>query len=219
MSYVTNLLPYAKGIANYALIPFRVGMDKTHDILINLTTNEKPPTNNASGEPVHDTPIVERINKSNFVYDHCIAWLPPTEVYPNLFLGSSYNAAFLSCLRARNIKYIINVTNEISNYYPVNMEYYNIPIRDNGIDNVHQYFNESYEVIDNFLNKNDGCVLVHCYMGASRSATIVANFIARKTGVTIDEVLYELRQQRGNVNPTKSLYKELKYTESPEDKV
>jgi protein-tyrosine phosphatase len=216
---MTQILPYVKGIANYTLIPFRVGMDKTHDILINMTTSKTPSEINANDTSVNDTPIVERINKSNFVYDHYIAWLPPTEVYPNLFLGSSYNAAFLSCLRARNIKYIVNVTNEISNYYPTNMEYYNISIRDNGIDNIHNYLDESYEVIDNFLNKADGSVLVHCYMRASRSATIVANFISRKTGITIDEVLYELRQQRANVNPTKSLYTELKYTESQDNKI
>lgn len=101
---MSDIWAYTKSIANYVLVPVRVGTDKGHEVLINLTN-----VDNKCDQKV------ERINKSNFAYDHMIAILPPTEVYPNLFLGSSYNAALLPGLRSRNIKYILNITNEISN--------------------------------------------------------------------------------------------------------
>lgn len=201
---MSDIWTYTKTMANYLLVPVRVGSDKGHEVLINLTNTE----NNCQDQKI------ERIGKSNFAYDHLIAILPPTEVYPNLFLGSSYNAALLSGLRSRNIKYIINVTNEISNYYPANAEYYNIAISDNGHDSIIDHLEESYEIINNFLSKNDGAVLVHCYMGASRSASIVTYYIAKKTGKSIDEVISFLQSQRSNVNLSKSLYEELKSTES-----
>jgi protein-tyrosine phosphatase len=185
------------------LVPVRVGSDKGHEVLVNITNVE---------DNLNDQ--VERMGKSNFMYDHMIAILPPTEVYPNLFLGSSYNAALLPGLRSRNIKYVVNVTNEISNYYPANFAYYNISISDNGRDSITDHLEESYDVIDNFLAKGDGSVLVHCYMGASRSASVIIYYISRKTGQTIDEVLETLRSRRTSVNLSKSLYKELKSTET-----
>lgn len=199
---MSDIWKYTKSIANYMLVPFRVGTDKGHEILINITNNN-----------INDQKV-ERIRNSNFAYDHIIAIMPPTEVYPNLFLGSSYNAALLSGLRSRNIKYVLNVTNEISNYYPANVEYYNISISDNGNDSILDHLEESFNVIDDFLNKNDGALLVHCYMGASRSATIITYFIAKKTGKTIDEVIKELQIKRSNLNISKSLYEELKSTEN-----
>lgn len=200
---MSDIWTYTKTIANYILVPVRVGTDKGHEILVNFTNVEN-----------YQEPKIERIGKSNFVYDHVIAVLPPTEVHPNLFLGSSYNAALLPGLRSRNIKYVINVTNEISNYYPSNIEYYNISISDNGHDSIIDHLEESYEIINNFLNKDDGAILVHCYMGASRSASIITYYIAKKTGRTIDEVISFLQSQRSNVNLSKSLYDELKSTES-----
>lgn len=189
--------------ANYILVPFKVGTDKGGEILVNMTNTEK----NCKKQKI------ERIRKGNFIYDHIIAVLPPTEVYPNLFLGSSYNAALLSGLISRNIKYIINVTNEISNYYPENIEYYNISISDNGHDSIIDHLEESYEIINNFLEKYDGSVLVHCYMGASRSASIITYYIAKKTGKNIDDVISFLESHRSNINLSKSLYDELKSTE------
>lgn len=200
---MNDIWEYAKYFANYALVPLRVGSDKGHEVLVNMTNTE----NTTCGTKV------ERIGQSNFMYDHMVAILPPTEVYPNLFLGSSYNAALLHCLRERNIKYVVNVTSEISNYYPSNVDYYNISISDNGIDTISDHLEESYEVIDGFLQKNNGAVLVHCYMGASRSASIIAYYVAKKTGVTIDEAIEKLRSQRTNINLSKALYQELKNSE------
>lgn len=189
-------------ILNYALVPLKVGTDKGHEILINLATDMS-----------YDQKV-ERIRKSNFIYDHYIALMPPTEVYPNLFLGSSYNAALLPGLTYRNVKYIVNVTNEISNYYPENINYHNIAISDNGCDSISNYLEESYNVIESFLNKGDGAVLVHCYMGASRSASVITYYIFKKTGKSIDDVLNMLQSQRPNINISMSLYDELKSIES-----
>lgn len=202
---------YTKNVANYMLVPVRVGMDKGHEALINLTTTNSPENINDDSKKSEK---VERIGQSNFVYDHVVAILPPTEVYPNLFLGSSYNAALLSGLRSRNIKYVINVSNEISNYYPDNITYYNITIKDDGKDKIQDHLETSYEIIESFLNNNDGNVLVHCYMGASRSASIITYYISKKTGRTIDDVLNELKAKRSNINPSCLLYNELKETET-----
>ena len=199
---MSTIVAFIKGIANISLIPIRVGMDKSSESLVNLTNVEQ--MNNK-----RETEIVRRYDSRNIFTDHIVSFSPPTEVYPGLFLGSSYNAAYLSCLRARNIKYIVNVTTEISNYYPKNIVYHNVPIRDNNSDSILQYLDESFNIIDEFLNKGNGNVLVHCYMGASRSAAVVINYISKKNGEDIDDVIDRLKKQRSCVNPTLSLIKDL----------
>lgn len=200
---LSDIQTFATSTLNYTIVPLKVGSDKVHEVLIKLTNSDNK----------YNEKNVERIKKSNFVYDHVVALLPPTKVYTNLFLGSSYNAALLEGLVSRNIKYVINVTNEISNYYPSDVKYYNIPISDNGKDSILEHLEESYNIIEEYLSYDNGAVLVHCYMGASRSASIVTYYIAKKTGKPIDEVLEFLVTQRSNINLSKMLYDELKSTE------
>jgi protein-tyrosine phosphatase len=113
-------------------------------------------------------------------------------------------------LKDLNIKYIVNVSAEISNYYPDHFTYYQIPIRDNNAESIRPHFQESFEKIDSFLEKNDGNVFVHCFMGASRSATIVANYISRKTNDDITTILVNLKKQRPVVNLTNQFVSDLR---------
>jgi protein-tyrosine phosphatase len=112
-------------------------------------------------------------------------------------------------LKKNNIKYIINVSCEISNYYPNELQYYRISIRDNNSESIKTYFQNSRKIIDNFLKLNDGNILVHCYMGASRSATIVADFISYKTKKDITEVLKTMTEKRPIINLTEKFTRDL----------
>ena len=133
----------------------------------------------------------------------------PTEIYPGLFLGSAIDAASYQTLRKHNIKYIINVTNDITNHYVNEFTYYQIIIEDNNTESIYEYFDDSYNKIEEFLSKNDGNVLVHCVMGASRSATIVTNYISKKKELPVDDVIAEIRQKRPSVNLTEKFYNDL----------
>lgn len=134
----------------------------------------------------------------------------PTHVYTGLYLGSAYNAACWYTLEKFGIKYIINVTTEIDNYHEqYGITYFKIPIRDDNNESIQIYLEESYNKIDEFLNKKNGNVLVHCYMGASRSATIVANYIAKKSDTDVTDVITNLIERRPVVNPTQQLVADL----------
>lgn len=193
MAYLYSIL---EKTANNVLAPIKVVKDKLYDTI--LGENNGDELNN-----------MERIYPKNILEEYTVSFGDPQEVYPRLFLGSAYNAASYETLVKYNIKYIINVTTEISNYYPSLFTYYNIKIRDNNTDSILHHLNDSYDVISNFLNMRNGNVLVHCYMGASRSATIVANFISKKTQTNIYIVLNNLKKKRSIVNPTTKFTSEL----------
>jgi hypothetical protein len=133
------------------------------------------------------------------------------EVIPNLFLGSSFNAYNNNELDRKNINIILNITDEIDNFYEGknNLIYYKFPIRDNNLDDISSILNESYNVIEHHLELGDR-VLVHCYMGASRSASVVIHYIMKKYGVSYEHTVNLVKRGRPVVNLTEKFQNTLK---------
>ena len=61
-----------------------------------------------------------------------------------LYIGSALNAASYYDLIKLNIKIIVNVTKEISEYYPDDFIYLNYDIYDNNDDSITKYLEEAY---------------------------------------------------------------------------
>ena len=109
------------------------------------------------------------------------------EIIKGLYLGSSFNAYNLNELQNNNIKVIINITDNIDNYHEENLmlTYYKYPIKDNNEDDITNILIETAELIDLHLSKGDN-VLVHCFMGASRSASVIIYYLMKKNGWNYD---------------------------------
>ena len=103
---------------------------------------------------------------------------PPTNILKNLYLGSAFNAYDYDNLKKLNINVILNVTKEIDNFHQSNLKftYYKYPINDNNEEDITNILKESCEQIDLHL-RNADTILVHCYMGASRSASVIINYL------------------------------------------
>lgn len=145
---------------------------------------------------------IERIYKKDLYTEYSIFFSEPTEIYPRIYLGSAYNASEWNTLTKLNIRFIINVTAEITNYFEEYFEYYRISIKDNNTDSINEYFDESFNNIENFLQNNNGNILIHCFMGSSRSASIAMNYISKKENKEICKILNDLKQLRPSVNPS-----------------
>ena len=131
-----------------------------------------------------DMKNVERIYKENeTIYNHisklCTKMTP---IIDNIILGNACDASFYYHMKEANIGMIINVTKEIPNYFKKDFEYYKISLNDQNYEN---FTNEIFERVNTFISiytsKNKGNVLIHCYMGSSRSATSFPVWI-RRTG-------------------------------------
>jgi protein-tyrosine phosphatase len=103
------------------------------------------------------------------------------EIIDNLYLGSSFNAYSITELTNKKINVIINVTEEIDNFYQTNpkITYYRFPIKDNNLDDITEILDQTYEIIESHLIKGDN-ILVHCFMGASRSASVIIYYLMKK---------------------------------------
>jgi protein tyrosine/serine phosphatase len=195
--------------------------DKTIDYITYYmygTENEKN-ENEEEDEELLNVEIYENEKRTTRIlpelsYYQQYSWFfdDPTYIINNIYIGSAYNAANYNKLKELNIKYIINVTNEITNYYPDEFEYLQIKLYDDNKKSILKYLKKAYE----FMNeKKDGNILVHCFMGASRSASVVIYYLMNTLrydndeNYSFDDCLKYLKEKRLVVNPTFRLSKDL----------
>jgi len=134
----------------------------------------------------------------------------PTHIIDNIYLGSAINASHYNTLKERNIELIINMTHEISNYFPKDFYYLNLPLYDNNQQSIKNYLIISYDkIIDFQINNREKNILIHCFMGASRSASILIYYLMKKYNYTLDDAIMFCKNKRELVNPTMLFYNEL----------
>ena len=100
-------------IINSSIAPIKVIKDKTYEIIARYILVY------IFGANVEDSPEITRFYSRISTYEQLVSFFePPTHIIDNIYLGNAYNAAYYYGLKKNNIKMIINVTKEISKYYP-----------------------------------------------------------------------------------------------------
>lgn len=200
--YICIIIYMSKLYVNKFLnAPIKVLYDKFYDYIYNSSKNNN----------------IERIYEEVSTYNKITSWFQnPTKIIDNLYLGSAYNAASYYNLKENNIKLIINVTNSISEYYPDEFEYLKYELYDNNNDSISNYLVNSYIQIKSFQKNNpNGNILVHCFAGASRSASVILYYLIlenrkKDPSYNIDNALDFLKEKRIVVNPTYKFVEEIK---------
>ena len=108
--------------------------------------------------------------------------------------------------------HILNTTEEVENSYPDKFVYKRISIPDKTSTNIEQYFEECFEFIQNAVSKK-GVVLVHCYYGASRSASVVIGYLIKHERMRYHEALGYLQILRPETHPNDGFQKQLRQFE------
>lgn len=218
---------------NYVNANARVLLDKTSDIIsyyAGLSVDESSSTSDDDNNPIENyedvinIELYENESKSNRIYpasgyykEYSTFWSKPTHVVDNIYLGSAFNAARYDQLKDLNIKVIINATTEISNYFEDNNDfiYHRYKLYDNNKNSIKKYLEKSYHDIKNHQQNTSGNILIHCFMGASRSASIVLYYLMKTKknedgkSYSFDDSVKYLKSKRITVNPTFKLTKDL----------
>lgn len=139
-------------------------------------------------------------------------YLEPTEILPGIYLGNAYNASNFATLNMLNIKTIVNVSSEIPNFFEnsSSIRYFKIPIIDNADNHITEYIRSSIDFIDlHGPYDENNCILIHCYMGSSRSASIVLLYLIYKYEYTYEAALRLLKAKRPIVNINTNFLKDI----------
>jgi len=205
----------------YANAIYNITYDKAYDTLkyyvygstddaTNIADNMRDYASMLTIENYTDETTNDRIYPQKTIYNaYCTFVDNPTYIIDNIYLGSAFNAAIFETLQANDIKYIVNMTSEISNYFPHDFSYLRYNLYDNNKQSILMYLESAYENIIAFQKQNKGNILVHCYMGASRSATLVIYYIMKRHGYSFEDALKHVRDRRPVINPSFRFTKDL----------
>ncbi|XP_050373983.1 dual specificity protein phosphatase 1 isoform X3 [Argentina anserina] len=113
----------------------------------------------------------------------------PCKIEEGLFLGSIGAAHNKDELKSLNITHILTVASSLAPAYPD-------------------------EFVYKVLNaKRSGGVLVHCFVGKSRSVTIVLAYLMKRHGMSLNEALEHVRSRRPQASPNAGFISQLQVFE------
>ena len=138
------------------------------------------------------------------------------EVLPSLFLGGKDEAKNLEWLKSKRIVSIINCTNTkaddptgIPNYHEklALFKYQRFPFFDNASSPFLPVLEKALAAVDSA--RHYGPVFVHCAQGVSRSAAVVAGFLIKTHGLSLDAAIRLMREKRPQVKPNDAFMRHL----------
>lgn len=145
----------------------------------------------------------------------------PTHIIDNIYLGSAFNAASYRTLKKLDIKVIINISNELSKYYcdypKKEFKYHQYTVYDDNKCSIDKVLKQAYEAIMKYNKETN--ILIHCFMGASRSVSVVAYYLMEHKKFTLDAAYKFIKEKRSSINPTFRFTKDLAASQMIETKV
>ncbi|XP_061990956.1 dual specificity protein phosphatase 1B-like [Rosa rugosa] len=124
----------------------------------------------------------------------------PCQIEEGLFLGSIGAANNKDELKKLNVTHILTVANSLPPTYPNDFVYKVLNVTDTECTNLRQHFDECYNYIEEAKGSGGG-VLVHCFVGRSRSVTIVLSYLMKKHGISLSHALEQVRSKRPQAAP------------------
>lgn len=128
-------------------------------------------------------------------------WTGMDQITEKIWLGDSHAAMDIKSLRQAGITAVLNVAKDwgFSNYKDPSINYYHVGLID-GSGNEQYEFDAAVHTLESILHDGHK-VLVHCHAGVSRSPTIVATYIAKQTGHSLNHSIDFVGEKRGIINP------------------
>jgi len=119
-------------------------------------------------------------------------------------------------LRKLGISHVLTVCKEVSPSILGDLEAHfswkQIPINDTSTANITSYFDDCFQFIESGIKK--GGVIVHCWQGKSRSASICILYLMKALQLPFDEAFTKLKFVRPSIDPNPGFIQQIKIYES-----
>jgi len=120
------------------------------------------------------------------------------EILPNLWLGNLKAAHSEEFLTNHNITLVVNCSRDIP-FFSNTTKNVRISVNDNlkknEIQRLYNYFSKAVDVIHDNLNDMQ-TILVHCYAGRQRSASIIAAYLMKYADMRYEEAINIIKSKR-----------------------
>ncbi|CAH8314339.1 unnamed protein product [Eruca vesicaria subsp. sativa] len=132
----------------------------------------------------------------------------PSLIQEGLYLGSFAAACNKTFLKSSNVTHILTVASSLTPAHPDDFVYKLVRVVDKEDTNLEIFFDECVDFIDE-AKKLGGSVLVHCFVGKSRSVTIVVAYLMKKHGMSLNQALEHVKSIRPVACPNAGFIKQL----------
>ncbi|CAL9222042.1 unnamed protein product, partial [Arabidopsis halleri] len=132
----------------------------------------------------------------------------PSLIEQGLYLGSVAAACNKTVLKSYNVTHILTVASSLRPAHPDDFVYKVVRVVDKEDTNLEMYFDECVDFIDE-AKRQGGSVLVHCFVGKSRSVTIVVAYLMKKHGMTLAQALQHVKSKRPVASPNAGFIRQL----------
>ncbi|KAI0780163.1 phosphatases II [Fomes fomentarius] len=136
-----------------------------------------------------------------------------SEIAPGLFVCDLYTATSPAVLRQLGVTHVVSVMRKPSYRYPRPIEHLCVPVDDHSDNNLLDYLDYTVRWIQTALSRADGCVIIHCVWGMSRSASVAAAYLVSAQCMTVNEAIRAIRARRRIVRPNSGFVAQLQVYE------
>ena len=151
---------------------------------------------------------------NNFITYMGELYYKPKRITNHVWIGSRATAADPVFLKKNNIKFVVNCTKDIPKYSDIPM--LRVPVNDSPTDaeKMGKYLKMASLAIRDVTRYN-GNVLVHCYAGMNRSATVTAAYLMTIKGLTAQQAIDIIKKKKPetftpmNFRPALKSYEEI----------
>eukprot|EP00456_Euglypha_rotunda_P030109 TRINITY_DN23521_c0_g1_i9.p1 TRINITY_DN23521_c0_g1~~TRINITY_DN23521_c0_g1_i9.p1 ORF type:complete len:171 (+),score=20.51 TRINITY_DN23521_c0_g1_i9:145-657(+) len=132
------------------------------------------------------------------------------EIIPGLFVGSEDSARDFKSLKAAGVTHVLNVANDVKNFFPEEFVYKRLDVKDFGADEgISRVFKNAFDFIHGALADPKAKVLVHCFAGQNRSVTIAVAYIMQLQKKSLKEAYQLVKSKRAKAGPFQDNRKQL----------
>uniref|UniRef100_A0A1I7SUE2 protein-serine/threonine phosphatase n=1 Tax=Bursaphelenchus xylophilus TaxID=6326 RepID=A0A1I7SUE2_BURXY len=132
----------------------------------------------------------------------------PSKIFDYLYLGTEWNASNWDELHENKVRYILNMTREVDNFFPSHFVYMKIFVSDEANTELLMHWNRTYEFIKK-AKMEESAVLVHCKKGISRSSSTVISYIMKEYGWNLSRALDYVKAKRNCITPNSGFMNQL----------
>ena len=127
-------------------------------------------------------------------------------IYKNLYLGNRKAAQIENFLKMYDIHTVINCAAELQNDYK-DVISYDLNLYDMPEEKIILVFERAYDFVKKHLDHN---ILVHCYMGISRSASFIIFYLMKEEKWDYDTCFDFVRKKRPCIEPNYGFEQQLR---------
>ena len=147
------------------------------------------------------------------------SWPSATEILPHLYVGSEFDAQDLRFLRQQGFTHILNVADDVPNYFEEHFVYCHLPVADYGQDaGISRVFDEARAFVQTALapapeQSTDSTtdtrrsahadsrapspkILLHCAHGCNRSVTVCVALLMMLHGMRLRRAIQQVTSRR-----------------------